>query len=126
MTTVLLQHAQALCQAQELTEGQALGFLPDVDGNDQMFIVRHQGALHAWRNACPHMAGAPMAWKRHAYFSPDRQHIMCFAHGARFDPDTGLCVHGPCRGQYLKRVNLEIDVQGTIRLASSSSTSTIE
>jgi nitrite reductase/ring-hydroxylating ferredoxin subunit len=126
MTTVLLQHAQALCQAQELTEGQALGFLPDVDGNDQMFIVCHQGALHAWRNACPHMAGAPMAWKRHAYFSPDRQHIMCFAHGARFDPDTGLCVHGPCRGQYLKRVNLEIDVQGTIRLASSSSTSTIE
>jgi nitrite reductase/ring-hydroxylating ferredoxin subunit len=126
MTTVLSRHDQALCEASELAEGRAQGFLPDEDGNDRLFIVCHQGALHAWRNACPHMAGAPMAWKRDAYLSPDGQHIMCFAHGARFEPDTGLCVHGPCRGQYLKRVNLEIDVQGKIWLASSSSTSTIE
>jgi nitrite reductase/ring-hydroxylating ferredoxin subunit len=126
MTAVYLQQAQALCQAQELAEGQAQGFLPDEDGNDSLFIVRLQGALHAWRNACPHMAGAPMAWKRHAYLSPDGKQIMCHAHGARFEPDTGLCVHGPCRGQYLQGVNLEIDVQGKVRLANASSKSTIE
>jgi nitrite reductase/ring-hydroxylating ferredoxin subunit len=117
MTAVLLQHARPLCETQELVEGRAQGFLPDEDGSDRLFVVRHQGALHAWRNACPHIAGAPMAWKRDAYLSPDGQYIMCHAHGARFEPDTGLCVHGPCRGQYLQRVNLEIDVQGRIRLA---------
>jgi nitrite reductase/ring-hydroxylating ferredoxin subunit len=126
MTTVLEQHDHPLCTALELHEGQAQGFLPDEDGNDRLFIVCHQGALHAWRNACPHMAGAPMAWKRHAYLSPDGQHIMCHAHGARFESDTGLCVHGPCRGQYLQGVSLEIDVQGKVRLANASSKSTIE
>lgn len=45
---------------------------------------------------------------------------MCHAHGARFEPDTGLCVQGPCRGQYLQRVNLEIGAQGEIRLASQA------
>ena len=120
MTAALLQHAQLLCEVPEVPEGRAQGFLPDEDGNDRLFIVRHQGALHAWRNACPHMAGAPMAWKRHAYLSPDGLHIMCYAHGARFEPDTGLCVHGPCTGQYLERVNLEIDVQGRTWLASQS------
>lgn len=126
MTAVHSQHTQPLCDARALEEGRAQGFLPDVDGNDCLFIIRHQGALYAWRNACPHMAGAPMAWKRHAYLSPDGQHIMCYAHGARFEPDTGLCVQGPCRGQYLKRVNLEIDVQGKVRLVNARSTSTIE
>lgn len=118
MTAVPSQHAHPLCKALELSEGRAQGFLPDEDGQDRLFIVRHQGALHAWRNACPHIAGAPMAWKRHAYLSPDGRQIMCHAHGARFEPDTGLCVQGPCLGQYLQRVNLEIDAQGEIRLAS--------
>jgi nitrite reductase/ring-hydroxylating ferredoxin subunit len=118
MTAALLQHAHPLSEARDLAEGCSHGFLPDEDGQDRLFIVRYQGALHAWRNACPHVAEAPMAWKRHAYLSPDGQHIMCYAHGARFEPDTGLCVHGPCKGQYLQRVNLEIDVQGSIRLSS--------
>lgn len=120
MSTALLQQAPPLGAAHDVAEGCARGYLPDADGQDRLFIVRHQGALHAWRNACPHVAGAPMAWKRHAYLSPDGQHVVCHAHGARFEPDTGLCVQGPCRGQYLQRVDLEIDAQGEIRLASQA------
>ena len=58
-----------------------------------------------------------MAWRRHAYLSPDGRQVMCHAHGARFEPDTGLCVHGPCRGQRLRPVPLHVDAEGTVRLA---------
>ena len=102
------------CQSDELSEGQARGFLPDADGTDRLFVVRHRGVLHAWRNACPHIDGAPMAWKRNAYLSPDGTQVVCHAHGARFEPDTGLCVQGPCQGQSLERVNLRLEPRGQI------------
>jgi len=108
---------QPLCHADELGEGETRGYLPDEDGQDRLFILRHKGVLHAWRNACPHVGGAPMAWKRHAYLSADGQHVMCHAHGARFEPDTGLCVHGPCLGGWLQRVALQISPCGHVNLA---------
>lgn len=107
-----------LCHGSELSDGQARGFWPDEDGQDRFFVVRYQGVLHAWRNACPHVPGAPMAWKRHAYLSPDGTQVMCHAHGARFEPATGLCVHGPCVGQSLQRVALSVDGDGLVRLVS--------
>ncbi|RIX49579.1 MAG: Rieske (2Fe-2S) protein [Rhodocyclales bacterium GT-UBC] len=110
-------HAQPLCHLSELGEGSARGFLPDEDGQDRIFIVCHEGRLHAWRNACPHLAGAPMAWKRDAYLSPDGRQVMCHAHGARFEPDSGLCVHGPCLGQRLESVALHISTSGQVSLA---------
>lgn len=113
----LAVHGQALCHASEVGDGMSRGFLPDEDGQDRLFIVRHDGALHAWRNACPHLAGAPMAWKRDAYLSPDGRQVMCHAHGARFEPDTGLCVHGPCLGERLQRVALQISSTGQVSLA---------
>jgi nitrite reductase/ring-hydroxylating ferredoxin subunit len=112
-----------LCHTGDVPEGQAYGCLPDEDGQDRLFIVRQGGSLYAWRNACPHIAGAPMAWKRHAYLSADGRHVMCHAHGARFEPDTGLCVHGPCLGSRLLRVVLHISPSGQISLANPHLTS---
>lgn len=109
--------AQPLCHASRVAPGQALGVDLGDEGRDQFFIVNHQGTLHAWRNACPHVDGAPMAWRRHAYLSPDGQQVMCHAHGARFEPDTGLCVHGPCLGERLTRVAIAIDERGQVHLA---------
>lgn len=105
-----------LCQADELAEGQARGFDLAGTGQDGFFLLRHAGQLHAWRNACPHVPGAPMAWKRHAYLSADGTRVVCAAHGARFLPDTGECVHGPCLGQRLTRVAIEQDAQGRVFL----------
>lgn len=116
MNTALSSTTEPLCHVSELSDGQARGFWPDEDGQDRFFIVRHEGQVHAWRNSCPHVPGAPMAWKRHAYLSPDGQQVMCHAHGARFEPDTGLCVHGPCQGERLRRVRLSVDKDGLVRL----------
>lgn len=93
----------------EIADGAARGFDPDGAGRDTLFVVAKGGALYGYRNACPHMAGAPMAWRKHAYLNGDGSRIVCFAHGAQFRPEDGRCVLGPCLGQSLQPVTLEID-----------------
>ncbi|WP_315785436.1 Rieske (2Fe-2S) protein [Bradyrhizobium sp. SZCCHNPS1003] len=101
-------HWLRLCRADEIGEAQSRGFDPDDDGQDSLFVVRWQGQLHGWRNACPHVDGAPMAWRRDAYLNAEGTRIVCHAHGAEFMPDTGLCVQGPCRGEQLSRIELVV------------------
>lgn len=108
-----------LCSAQDLAaiaEGRARGFDPRDAGQDSLFVVRHQGRLHAWRNACPHIDGAPMAWRRHAYTNAPGTHIVCSAHGALFEPATGRCVQGPCIGRALTAVEIDIRSDGSVWL----------
>jgi nitrite reductase/ring-hydroxylating ferredoxin subunit len=101
--------ALRLCAEAELEaigEGRARGFDPRGSGHDSVFVLRYRGALHAWRNACPHIDGAPMAWRKDAYLNAAGTQIVCAAHGAAFEPDTGLCVLGPCVGRRLTPVQL--------------------
>lgn len=104
-----------LCHRDELPEGTSRGFDPCRRGRDTIFVVRKDG-VHAWRNACPHWADTPMAWRKDAYLSGDGQTIACHAHGARFEIDTGLCVLGPCVGQRLTPIPLILTDDGAIRV----------
>ncbi|MGV7215212.1 Rieske (2Fe-2S) protein [Bradyrhizobium sp. UFLA05-112] len=101
-----------LCRSEEIGEGQSRGFDLGDEDQDTIFVVRCRGALHAWRNACPHVDGAPMAWRRDAYLNADGTRIVCHAHGAQFMPDTGLCVQGPCLGKRLIPVGFVTDADG--------------
>jgi len=64
------------------------------------FVVRYDGILHAWVNRCPH-AGHALNLDPDDFFAPEATLIRCMSHGARFEPDSGLCVSGPCTGQSL-------------------------
>lgn len=105
-----------LCPGNEVLEGQSRGF--DLLGRkqDTVFVVRQAGTLYAWRNSCPHIPGVPMAWRKDAYMNGDGTRVVCNAHGARFLPDSGLCVQGPCRGDSLTPVPLRVDEQGEIHV----------
>lgn len=80
-----------------------------------MFVVRHRGRVQGWRNACPHVYGAPMAWRKDAYLSADAQHIVCSAHGAQFNIDSGLCTLGPCVGESLTQLDVH-EAKGDINI----------
>lgn len=95
-----------LCHLDDLTDGESKGFDPEGSGRDTMFIVRKGARLFAWRNACPHQRGARMGWKKDAFLNGDKSRIMCFAHGALFDIQTGLCDIGPCIGKHLSPVHI--------------------
>ncbi|WP_290770891.1 Rieske (2Fe-2S) protein [Hoeflea sp.] len=109
-----------LCRKNDLEEGQARGFT--VAGFDRKIIlVRRDGRIRAYRDACPHYsAGTPMAWKTDAYLNGARTHLVCHAHGAQFDIDTGKCVSGPCLGQSLTAIPVTINQSGGIEIAAQT------
>ena len=64
------------------------------------FVVRYDGDLYAWLNRCPH-AGHALNLDPDDFFAPEASLLRCMSHGARFEPDSGLCVSGPCTGNSL-------------------------
>ncbi len=105
-----------LCPAETIAPGQSRGFDPLGSGRASLFVVNWQGQWRAWEDWCPHWQTGPMAWRKDAYWSGDGQALACHAHGARFDPLTGLCTLGPCLGQSLRSVPLRQDTQGWLQV----------
>jgi len=71
------------------------------------FLVRTTQGVAAYVNTCPH-AGHPLNFKPDRFLTPDRSLILCASHGALFTRDEGLCIAGPCPGQSLRRVPVEV------------------
>jgi len=105
-----------LCKGRDLAEGCARGFDPRGEGNDTIFVVRKDGRLHAYRDACPHYGDTPMAWRKDAYLNGDATRIVCHAHGAQFDIASGTCLLGPCLGQRLTPVPVAVTDDGELVL----------
>jgi nitrite reductase/ring-hydroxylating ferredoxin subunit len=82
-----------LCRFHELADGSSRGFDPWREGMDTVFLVRQGERVHAYRNACPHVDGAPMAWRKDAYLNGDRSRIVCSAHGATSPPACACSGH---------------------------------
>jgi nitrite reductase/ring-hydroxylating ferredoxin subunit len=97
-----------LCQMDELSERQARGFDPLNSGRDTVFVVRHAGELRVYRNLCPHL-DVRLEYRKDRFLSADGTRIICYAHGAQFLPDTGVCVYGPCLGERLCALKFRIE-----------------
>lgn len=72
------------------------------------FVVNHGGRFHAYINSCRHMV-TPLDFVRYQFFTEDGRHLMCATHGAVYEPDTGLCVDGPCKGLSLHALPVVVD-----------------
>jgi len=71
------------------------------------FVVKSTHGVAAYVNTCPH-AGHPLDLRPNRFLTPDRSLILCASHGALFTRDEGLCIAGPCPGQSLRRVPVEV------------------
>ncbi|MCI1035852.1 Rieske (2Fe-2S) protein [Pseudomonas putida] len=96
-----------LCHLNQLEEGRAKGFDPWLEGRDTVVALKWNGEVRAFRNLCPHLDVA-MQYRKDRFMSGDGKHITCFAHGALFRPDNGECVLGPCLGQSLQALAIEV------------------
>ncbi len=86
-----------------------------VDGDAESLILHRRGQqVHAWLNVCPH-AGRRLDWAPGKFLQSKDGHLVCAVHGASFEPDTGQCIAGPCRGERLRRVAVEVR-DGQVRL----------
>jgi nitrite reductase/ring-hydroxylating ferredoxin subunit len=77
------------------------------------FAIRYRGAVHAYVNTCAHEQ-AELDWLPGAFFDADGEKLVCSLHGARYEPRTGRCAGGPCRGRALARVPIRVRADGAI------------
>ena len=79
-----------------------------VDGDAESLIVHRDGQqVRAWLNVCPH-AGRRLDWAPGKFLKSREGLLVCAAHGASFELVRGDCVAGPCRGDALRMVAVEI------------------
>jgi nitrite reductase/ring-hydroxylating ferredoxin subunit len=96
-----------LCRLDDLAPGESRGFGPAPGGFTGLFAVRAGDAVHVYVNACPHI-GVPLDWAPGRFLSTDGTRIVCSMHGAEFRIADGLCTAGPCLGEALEPVMIEI------------------
>jgi len=72
------------------------------------FLINYQGAFHAYVNRCRHMT-TPLDFVRYQFFTEDGRHLICMTHGALYDPESGVCVDGPCKGQSLYPLPVRVE-----------------
>lgn len=79
-----------------------------IDGDAESLIVHRIGAsARVWLNVCPH-AGRRLDWAPGKFLKSKEGHLVCAAHGASFELERGDCVAGPCRGDSLRAVAVEV------------------
>jgi len=103
---------RALCRLEDIPDGGAKGFPPAPGGFTGLMAVRQGDAVFVYVNSCPHI-GTPLDWTPDRFLSADGGRIVCATHGAEFQIADGVCIRGPCRGDRLEPVTIQIK-DGTI------------
>ena len=98
-----------LCRLEEIPDGTARGFGP-------VFAVRRGAAVFVYINACPHI-GVSLDLIPDRFLDHRGTAIVCALHGATFRIEDGFCTQGPCWGDSLEAVPVEIGADGMVMAA---------
>ena len=99
--------ALPLCAGADLAEaGRACVFDVRLWGRPaRAFALRFDGRVVAYMNRCAHVP-TEMDWQPGEFLDSQRQFILCAMHGAVYEPTTGQCISGPCRGARLMAITV--------------------
>lgn len=107
--------AKPLMAFDALSDGGLLEIEAEIDGVAESLILYRDGdQVRAWLNICPH-AGRRLDWAPGKFLLSKDGLLVCAAHGASFELREGACVAGPCRGESLRAVAVEV-MDGGIRI----------
>jgi nitrite reductase/ring-hydroxylating ferredoxin subunit len=93
-----------VCNLTDIPDDSAREFQKD---GQPVVLVKHDGLVRAFVNWCPHL-GIELNFMPDQFMDSDNQFIMCANHGALFEIDSGDCLSGPCSGDKLIPVPLEV------------------
>ena len=102
---------RVICRVDQLADGGAAvrfgasSSSPDRDVS--CFAISYGGAVYAYVNSCPHR-GTELDWQPGEVFDDTGLYLVCATHGALFEPDSGLCVGGPCQGAHLRALPIKV------------------
>jgi len=98
--------------------------LPELGEHVSGFVVRFDHQVYAYVNQCAHVP-IELDWNEGDFFDLGKDYLLCATHGAHYQPQTGHCVMGPCKGKRLQKLkvseengNILLDID-SIRLDSS-------
>ena len=95
-----------LCSLSDLDATGAAG----IERKSQPFeivVVRHGTHVCAYINSCPHK-GTPLETFPGKFLDETGEQLICSTHGARFNVLDGMCIFGPCLGEALRSVIIDI------------------
>ncbi len=94
-----------------------LNELPDHGGKEiiftegrfrtSIFVQKIDEDVAVFLNHCPH-AGTPLNMFNDRFLDLRGKRLLCRTHGASFDPLSGKCLQGPCKGEYLRAIAVTI------------------
>jgi nitrite reductase/ring-hydroxylating ferredoxin subunit len=93
---------RVICDSAALTEGgRGVRFIVQQYGAPaEAFVIRYDGRVYAYFNSCAHIP-VELDWMEGEFFDKAGLYLICATHGATYEPDTGHCIMGPCKGQHL-------------------------
>jgi len=114
---------QALCRLDEIPDGGATAvdaMLADSGADPELsslILLRRGEQVRGYLNICPHTG-------RRLDYAPGKfllknDTLICAVHGATFNQADGLCIAGPCRGEHLREIAVQMQ-DGAIHLAPSA------
>lgn len=102
------QYDTALASLDAFGERALLEVEASVDGDAESVLLHRDGdTVRAWLNVCPH-AGRRLDWAPGEFLVSKDGHLVCAAHGASFELQHGECIAGPCRGESLRAVAVDV------------------
>ena len=77
---------------------------------EEGILVKVNGAeVRAYKNECRHLPMPLDDRDPGELWDPDGRYLVCNSHGARYRPDDGLCLAGPCEGSHLKALPIHVN-----------------
>lgn len=111
-----------LCAIDAIPDGGSRGFHCALDAvPTDLFAVRQGARVYVYLNSCPH-TGGPLDWVPDRFLDIDGRWIQCATHAALFRIESGLCVAGPCAGDRLSALRVEI-VDGDVWIGGPATAS---
>ena len=104
----MARHTRVICDSAALTEGGAgVRFAVEHQGRPEpAFVVRYDGVVRAYLNICAHRP-LELDSPEGEFFDRSGLYLICSVHGATYEPETGHCVMGPCKGDNLFTLTVE-------------------
>jgi nitrite reductase/ring-hydroxylating ferredoxin subunit len=116
---VSLDERPILCSLEDIPDPGAISVLVGQGPRALDVIIARRGAnVIAFHNTCPHQ-GTPLETFPGRFLDEEASHLVCSTHGARFRFDDGVCVWGPCEGDRLTSISIDVE-NGAVRLAAQA------
>ncbi len=118
----MAQTQRVICASAALTDGgPGVRFKTQFAGKEAAaFVIRYDGRVYGYLNSCAHIP-VELDWMEGEFFDKAGLYLVCATHGATYEPATGHCIMGPCKGSNLVAAKVE-ERDGSVYLVEPDAT----